>query len=96
MEVYFGGQIRKEFRGDLAAVVMRGKHFLGPISSKEFIRLTYRAGRESHLIERVYIGISSNVGDVISRIESTPGKSPTKLRDLDHLVVDAYFLSKKP
>ena len=69
MKVFFGGQIRDEYKGDLAAVVTRGERdelysvFLYPILSDEFDHLT--GLRSVHYpVERAYIGISHHCGNL--------------------------------
>ncbi len=96
MRAFFGGQIKEDCRGNLAAVVSRSSSndrfetFLYPVNSDEFIQLTgVRA--VSHPPFRVYMGISLEVGEKI--IRGISDKSYT-LKSLDELVVLPYFIDK--
>lgn len=106
MRAFFGGQIKEECRGDLAAVVNREPSpitklksgecnvFVYPINSEEFIRLTGVMDTEDNL-ERVYIGICPEIGKRIARdLNGKQIDNYANLRTIDDMVVMPFFLDK--
>lgn len=103
MRAFFGGQIKTECRGDLAAVVSRemfrgglsGSYdvFVYPIASEEFLHLT-GARVPNNPLDRVYMGISSDAGNRIARYLNRVPSEAVSLRTMDELVVLPYFLEK--
>jgi hypothetical protein len=95
MRVFFGGQIKEECRGDLAAVITRNKDsqkyssFLYPIISDEFVHLT-GMGTVHENPERVYIGVSREAGEILQVSNDNNGE--VDFRGLDKLVVTAHFV----
>jgi hypothetical protein len=101
MRAFFGGQIKQECRGDLAAVIAKNRtsgeydSFLYPTDSEEFIQLTgVRAVRCP--VERVYIGISQSVGNELMKESNSKEFDKVNLRSLDVMVVNPYFLYTIP
>lgn len=103
MRIFFGGQITRERRGDLAAVVSRQQTgqgespvydvFVYPTRSEEFDHLTgVRA--VNHLLERVYIGVSVETGGQIATLVNGRRADEIDLRTIDELVAVPHFLDK--
>ncbi len=96
MKAYYGGQIKREYRGDLAVVVTTNSDrkgydaFMYPTNSDEFAHLT-GSRAVLHPTDRVYIGVSHQAGEALLR--STNGKKIGELdfRSIDELVVIPYF-----
>lgn len=103
MRAFFGGQIKTECRGDLAAVVSREKCggklspmydvFVYPIASEEFLHLT-SIRVPNNPIDRVYMGISAVAGNEIAGSLNGVDSETVSLRTIDRLVVLPYFLDK--
>ena len=105
MRTFYGGQIDENSRGDLAVVVSREKAgtemspdyhvFVVPLSSDVFIQLTgmYDARGST---DRVYIGVSSDVGNRVAARVGGKNKDSVDLRSVDREVVGSYFLDKYP
>ena len=99
MRAFFGGQINKENRGNLALVVETSEDsnscyspFLYPVDSEEFAHLTgVRAAKK--MPERVYIGVSQRAGSEACRQASCTHQT-RDLRSLDLFLVNSYFLDK--
>ena len=103
MRVFFGGQIKKECRGNLATVVSRqgtGQEkspwydvFVYPIDSEEFVSLT--GVREvNNPIERVYIRVSHKTGGEIANLVNGRHIDAIDLKIIDSWVVLPHFLDK--
>jgi hypothetical protein len=95
METYFGGQILKECRGDLVAIIAKTKEnkrgtFLYSYGSEEYLYLT-GIGSVNNEVERVYIGINSEIGKSICSIVG----GVEDLEEIDKFLVIPYFLRKK-
>ncbi len=97
MEIYFGGQIIKEKRGDLAAIIT-GKEdpdgigvFLYPIGSDDYLHIT-SVRSVKHPIERAYIGINSETGDLIASKGDSLEKGEATFDEVDNLVIISHFL----
>lgn len=109
MRAFFGGQIKQEYRGNLAAVVSKeGLYrenippednlfvccvFVYPIESEEFVHLT-GVRDAANSTERVYIGVSHLTGEEIARRVNGRHADITDLRSIDQLVVVPHFLDK--
>ncbi len=98
MKTYYGGQIKSECRGDLAVVVTARNHhydtFMYPVGSEEFAHLTgVRSVRSPP--ERVYIGVSHNAGEAVTRATNDQKIDEINLESIDELVVFPYFLTTK-
>ncbi|MBI2575315.1 hypothetical protein HYV82_05520 [Candidatus Woesearchaeota archaeon] len=102
MNTFFGGQIKPEHRGDLAAVVNREQRgsmspvygvFLYPVSSAEFVHLT-GVMAVNNPIERAYIGISAEAGNRIAAEVNGRRADKTDLTTIDKLFVVTYFLAE--
>ena len=99
MKAYFGGQIREDSRGDLAAVVRtngdddRYHVLLYDVSSIEFTHLT-GVGTVQHPITRVYMQINHDAGERVIRQAQDKEITELDLRGLDHLVVEPHFVFK--
>lgn len=98
MRTFFGGQIKKEFRGGLSAVITEGEcakkiyTFLYPTNSEEFVYLT-GARSVNYASYRVYIGISQDAGEAITRITNEKKFDENDLRRIDEMVVIPHFLN---
>ena len=101
MKVYYGGQINKEDRGDLALLVGENPetkgvsaslyHFLEP----EVFSLTGERS-VSYPLERIYLHISHQAGEkLIREIADRPFREIDFDR-LDELVVINFFLNNNP
>ena len=92
MPVYLGGQIQREQRGLLASVIYQNKNsaeyrtFLGSIDSIEFPSFTGIRSLKNP-VERVYIGITSNAGQEIQKIELE--QNPLFMDLLDKMLVNS-------
>ncbi len=103
MQAYYGGQIPRECRGDLAVVISRDgiiqtpdkpyEAFLEAIVSPEFLNLT-GVRVPSKPLERVYMGVSRHTGESLLRAIETQPASATDLRSIDRLAVLPYFIEK--
>ncbi len=94
MKSFFGGQIKKEHRGDLAAVITREKEkgeygtFICSINSEDFIHLTGKGAAK-----RAYIGLNQEAADDAARYGSDLNTGNVKIGGLDHLFVIPHFLT---
>ncbi len=98
MITFYGGQIKKEYRGEYSLVVADGKHedydiFLQPTDSDEFIHLTGVADVHEQN-KRAYIGLSVGAGQEATRRLSGRKKSPAVFEELDEFLVLSHFLAR--
>lgn len=99
--VFYGGQIREDCKGDLAAVITRENSeccaFLYPVGSEEFNNLTgVRASKHPPI--RVYIGINNRTGgEIASRVHDSGDLEGIDifLERIDISVVYPYFTVKE-
>ncbi|MDO8528538.1 MAG: hypothetical protein Q7S06_01440 [Nanoarchaeota archaeon] len=92
--VFYGGQIKEDCRGDLAAVITEEDSeycvFLYPIASDDFNHLTgTRACRHPPI--RAYIGINNKTGDEIA----SRAHSSSDLDKIDTLIVYSPFIIRE-
>jgi len=101
MRAFFGGQIKPECRGDLAAVITHEDHqsYAGfvyhPFDDKEFIHLTGIRNISSP-VERVYIGISQNSANLVMREKGALNTGTITLERIDEQLVFPHFLKQQP
>jgi len=93
-DIFVGGQIDPEIRGDLALVVSKDGFYevnaYHPLD-EEFIYLTTPGEAQ---IERVYIGVNNDVAAQIGNISVALNHRIKTLDDLDRDLVDDYFISR--
>jgi len=99
MRAFFGGQIKKEHRGNLALVVETPEDpnglytpFLCQVDSKEFSQRT-GAGYANKMPKRVYIGVSQRAGDQARRTISSTHVS-RDLDSVDYMLILPCFRDK--
>lgn len=97
MEAYYGGQIKEEYRGNLAAVVTKedGEYgvFAPSMDDEDFIHLTgIRATR--HSPERVYMGINIGAVKEITNRVLEEKKGPDFF-SIDFKIVHSPFVGKR-
>ena len=95
MKSFFGGQIKEEHRGSLAAIVTseRGRdHYIisacHPLS-EEFVRLS-GVGQVAHPIERLYLGVSKEAVEKVREIHGLT-RNEERLNALDEILVIPIF-----
>jgi hypothetical protein len=105
MRAFYGGQIKQDCRGDLAVVIRQRPRegaevephyystFLYSPTSEEFIHLT-GVGSINQPIDRVFIGVSHNIGEDIALQTNNRPVSRVDLERIDRLVVTPHFLEK--
>jgi len=105
MEVFFGGQIRQELRGELSVVIAKSDShskdkyatFMYPVFSEEFVLLTgFRT--VIYPLERVYIGVSHEAGEgIIKRVNMDEEYGVINiLENIDRRIVCPTFWNKSP
>ena len=102
MKVFFGGQIWKDYRGNLAVVVSHPKDnltdysiFLEEPFSGDFNHLTGLIRVQDFPLDRVYIGINQEGSQLLTAEEDNLRNERTTLDNLDKIVVIPYFLRKE-
>ncbi|MBS3124147.1 hypothetical protein J4437_05970 [Candidatus Woesearchaeota archaeon] len=102
MEIYFGGQIQAECRGNLAVIItkchpndtlQRYESFIYSTTSDEFINLT-GVRSVSHPLARVYLGISREAGENIVKAVGDKPVDKVDFKSIDCLVIGSHFLMK--
>src|SRR3989344_5925063 len=97
METFLRGQIQPKYRGNLPALVTKRDApggvgvFLYPIDSEEFDHIT-GVGSVNHPLERAYIGLNQQGGELIARTGDSVDREEVDFEVLDKMVVNQYFL----
>lgn len=97
MKIFFGGQIKNECEGELAAIVSVNSNenayatYVAQPDSEQFRNLTGLRAL-SYPLARIYIGISRPIGEVIASKTNSKKTEEVDLKELDELVVDQYFI----
>jgi len=103
MRAFFGGQIAKDCRGDLATIIIREPKgsvqeefysvLIEDLCSEEFIHLTGMGDVRSP-VERVYMGVSKDIGEDIARKVNRKPVGSVDFRAMDASYIIPYFLNK--
>lgn len=96
MKIYFGQQIKPEYRGDLAALIYftnggTGGRTVHPANSQDFID----AIRYSRGIERIYLGLNQ-AGQILFETRAGERLVGRTTGDLDSLIVEPWAIQAVP
>jgi len=97
MRAFYGGQIKEQFRGDLAVVARisgdrkRYELFINPILSDDFNYLT-GVGSARDFPDRVYIGVSHEASAKIAELVCDQPPENLSLGSIDNMFVNPFCI----